>query len=307
MKIGNSMNKLVNDYRKNIYLVLLFLPGIIYYFVFAYGPMYGIQIAFKNYIFRKGITGSPWVGLEHFQYMWGLESFWEVFRNTLIISVYKFAWGFPAPIILAILLNELRNQKFKKVVQTISYLPHFVSWVVLAGVFVQFLSPSSGPINIILKSFGLKPIFFLGDVKWFRSVLVGTSVWKGIGWGTIIYLAALSGIDPNIYEAADIDGASRFQKIMKITLPSLAPVVTIMLIFSIKGLVADDFDQIFNLYNEGVYSVGDVISTYTFRMGLEQMMYSFSTAVGLFKNLIAFALIWVANTIAKRINDYGIW
>lgn len=300
-------NRLLKQYIKNKYLLLLFLPGLIYYIIFKYAPLYGIQIAFKDYIFRKGINGSPWVGLENFKYMFALGSFREVFKNTVLISFYKFLWGFPAPIFLAIMLNEVRHIRFKKVVQTITYLPHFVSWVVLTGLFLQFLSPSVGPINMMLKSLDLKPIFFLADDKWFRSVLVATSVWKGIGWGSIIYLAALAGIDPSLYEAASIDGANRFQKIMKITLPSLSPVITIMLIFALKGIVQDDFDQIFNLYNEAVYNVGDVLSTYTYRVGLVQMKYSFSTAVGLFKNIVAFGFIIIANNIAKRINEYGIW
>ncbi len=294
-------------YWQNRYLLLLLIPGLVYYFIFHYMPMYGIQIAFKNYFFRMGISGSPWVGFEHFKDMFALESFWQVFRNTFLISLYKFIFGFPAPILFAILLNEVRQAKLKKVVQTISYLPHFISWVVLGGLMVQFLSPSIGPINTLIKTMGADPVYFLADPKWFRTVLVATSMWKGVGWGSIIYLAALSGIDPSLYEASYIDGANRFQRILYITIPSLAPVITIMLIFALRGIVQDDFDQIFNLYNPAVYNVGDVLSTYTYRRGLVDMQYSFSTAVGLFKNLLAFVFIIAANSIAKRINEYGIW
>jgi putative aldouronate transport system permease protein len=250
---------------------------------------------------------SPWVGFVNFQQLFEMGSFREVFRNTIIISSLKLIFGFPAPIILAILLNEIRADRLKKTVQTISYLPHFVSWVILGGLFIQFFSPSTGPINIILKNMGLKPIYFLASKVWFRPILVITSIWKGVGWGSIIYLASLAGIDPQLYEAADIDGAGRFRKMKNITLPSLVPVITIMLIFSAGNLVKDDFDQIFNMYNTSVYSVADVLSTYTYRVGLIDMRYSFSTAVGLFTNVISFMLIVITNSITKRVNEYGLW
>jgi putative aldouronate transport system permease protein len=236
-----------------------------------------------------------------------MGSFRQVFRNTVIISFLKLLFGFPAPIIFAILLNEIRAMKYKKFIQTISYLPHFVSWVILGGVFMQFLSPSTGPVNIILQNAGIKPIYFLANDIWFRPVLVITSIWKGVGWGSIIYLASISGIDPELYEAAEIDGAGRLRKALSITIPSLIPVITIMIIFSIGGIVQDDFDQIYNLYNPAVYSVGDVLSTYTYRVGLVEMKYSFSAAVGLFTNIISFVLILVTNFITKRINEYGLW
>jgi putative aldouronate transport system permease protein len=299
--------KLAAPYWKYRYLVILFMPAVAYYAVFCYAPLYGIQIAFKNFIFRLGVMKSPWVGFDNFKLLFSMGSFWEVFRNTIVISFMKLIFGFPAPVIFAILLNEMRARRFKKAVQTISYLPHFVSWVILGGLFVQFLSPSTGPINIILKNMGLRPIYFLADKTWFRPVLVLTSIWKGVGWGSIIYLASLAGIDPQLYEAAEIDGAGRFRKAISITLPSLVPVITIMLIFSVGGIVKDDFDQIFNLYNPAVYSVGDVLSTYTYRVGLVDMKYSFSTAVGLFTNVISFMLIVATNAITKRINEYGLW
>lgn len=294
-------------YWKYKYLTLLLLPAILYFAIFMYGPLYGLQIAFKSYTFFDGIWGSAWVGMEHFQRLWQLDSFKEVFRNTIVISLYKFIFGFPAPIAFAILLNELKNVMFKRVVQTISYFPYFVSWVILAGIFTQFLSPSIGPVNILLKSIGLEPIYFLADTNWFRSVLVSTDVWRELGWGTIIYLAALSGINPELYEVAKVDGASRFQRIRYVTLPGLYPVVTIMMVLSIGKLINDDFDQVFNLYNPAVYSVGDVLSTYTYRYGLVNMEYSFATAVGLFKNVISLVMVLGANAIARRLNDYGLW
>lgn len=285
----------------------MFLPGLAYYVLFHYVPIYGVQIAFRDYFFLKGIWGSPWVGWENFRDAFALGSFWEVFRNTLVISTLKLLFGFPAPIILAILLNELRSIRFKRVAQTISYLPHFLSWVVLGGLFKQLLSPSFGPVNAVIAAAGLKPVYFLADAATFRGVLVVTSVWKEIGWGSIIYLAALAGVDPELYEAAVIDGASRWHRIRYVTLPSLAPVITIMLLLSLRTIVQDDFDQIFNLYNEAVYSVGDVIGTYVYRVGLVELRYGLSTAVGLFRNVVAFALIVGANAVARRIGDYGVW
>ena len=294
-------------YAKHKYLVFMFIPAVIYYCIFHYGPLYGVQIAFKDYMFLKGIAASPWAGLKHFNTMISIPSFMEVMRNTVIISGYKLIFGFPAPILFAILISELRFLTFKKVVQTISYMPHFFSWVVLAGIFIQLLSPSSGPINQIIKSLGFEPIYFVASPQWFRTVLVVTSIWKGVGWGSIIYLAAITGINTEMYEAATIDGATRVQCIRFITLPSLIPVITIMLILQVGNIVQDDFDQIFNLYTPAVYRVGDVLSTYNYRRGVEGMEYSFSTAVGLFLNVISFSLTFIANAIAKKVNEYGIW
>lgn len=294
-------------YWKHRYLVLMFAPAVLYYVIFHYMPIYGILIAFKDYKFSLGIWGSHWVGLEHFRDLFATESFWQVLRNTLIISFYKLIFGFPAPILLAILLNEVRLVLFKRIFQTVTYLPHFLSWIVVSGIFIQFFSPSAGPVNAVIQMLGLKPIYFLADPDWFRSILVATEIWKGIGWGSIIYLAALTGINPELYEAATVDGAGRLARIRYITLPSLVPVITIMLIFAAGSIINDDFDQIFNLYNTAVYSVGDVVSTYTYRKGLVGMEYSFATTVGLFKNVLAFIILLTANTIARKVNDYGLW
>jgi len=294
-------------YWDNRYLVLLFAPGILYFLIFRYVPIYGLVIAFKDYNFSEGIMGSSWIGLDVFKEMFASRGFWEVFKNTVVISALQFVTGFPAPIIFALLLNEIGALRPKKAFQTISYLPHFVSWVILAGLFTQFLSPSTGPINILIQTLGGKPIYFMADPQWFIFILVITEVWKSIGWGSIIYLAAISGIDGEMYEAASIDGAGRWIKMKSITLPSLAPVITIMLILAIGKLVNDNFDQIFNMYNPSVYKVSDVMSTYLYRKGLEDMQYSLATAVGLFKNVIAFAMVIGANALAKRINDSGIW
>jgi len=288
-------------------LLLLLLPAIIYYIIFRYAPIYGTLIAFKDYKFRLGVSGSPWIGFANFSRLFASRDFWEVLRNTVMLSSFKLLFGFPAPIIFAILLNEVRNMHYKKFVQTISYLPHFLSWVILAGIIMKFLSPSEGPVNYFIMELGGQPIHFLANNSWFRGVLVSTSVWKNIGWESIIYLAALCSIDTQLYDSAVIDGCNRFQSAIYITLPSLAPVITIMFILSIGSIINDDFDQIFNLYNEAVYEVGDVLSTYTYRIGLQQMKFGFSTAVGLFQNVIAFVLVLFTNKITKRFSEYGIW
>lgn len=297
----------LKTYWKNRYLFYMLYPCLIFFFIFKYVPMYGIILAFKDYRIVDGIFGSPWNGLDNFRELFSGRDFPRAFRNTIVLSLYKLVFGFPAPIILALLLNELRVIVFKKIVQTLSYLPHFLSWVVLAGVFMEIFSPTRGVVNYLISSFGLTPIFFFGDQSWFRTLLVGTEVWKGVGWGSIIYLAALSGVDPSLYEAAVVDGASRWKQTLHITLPSLAPVITIMFIFAVGGIISDDFDQIFNFYNESVYEVGDVLSTYTYRLGIKEMEYGLATASGLFTTVIAFALILITNFIVKRFSNYGIW
>jgi putative aldouronate transport system permease protein len=298
---------LLRRYWDNRYLVVLFLPGILYFIVFRYIPIYGLQIAFKDYNLFEGIWKSPWTGLAVFRELFAAPSFWEVFLNTIILSALQFLFGFPAPIIFALLLNEVMNLRAKKVFQTVSYLPHFMSWVILGGIFTQFLSPSIGPINLAIKAMGGRPIYFLADPSWFRQVLVVTEIWKGIGWGSIVYLASLASVNPELYEAAQMDGAGRWRKMASVTIPSLYPIITIMLILAVGKLVNDNFDQVYNLYNPAVYSVGDVLETYMYRKGLADMMYSYATAVGLFKNLLAFTLVIVANRIAKSVNEYGIW
>lgn len=300
-------NRILKAVKKHRYLYLLLVPVIVYYIIFVYLPMYGVTIAFKDFYYTKGIWGSPWNGFKNFEILFGGSSFYKVLRNTMLISTYKFIAGFPGPIILALLLNELRSLLFKKTIQTISYLPHFLSWVVLGGIFIEFLSPSRGIINHLLQMVGIEPVFFLGDPRYFRSALVVTSVWKGIGWSSIIYLASLSSIDPELYSAAAIDGAKRFRQIIHISLPALQPVIIITLILSCDFLIGDDFDQVFNLMNTAVSEVGETLSIYTYKKGLLEMNYSFATAVGLFRNVVAFLLVLLSNTIARKFSDYAIW
>lgn len=298
---------LLKTYKRQRYLLLALLPGIIYFLVFHYAPMYGVIIAFKRFNFNDGIMGSAWVGLENFEMFLSSPDFGSVFTNTIIISLMQLVFGFPAPILLAIMLNEVRNIYYKKIVQTVSYLPHFLSWVVLGGIFLELLSPSRGAVNYIITLFGGQPIDFMTNNTWFRWVLVVTNVWKEIGWGSIVYLAAVSNIDTQLYEAATMDGASRFKQIRHITLPSMVPIITIMLIFAVGKLINDNFDQIYNMYRPAVYPSADVISTYVYRMGIQKMEYSLASAVGLFKNVISLVLVLGTNMIAKRMGEYGLW
>lgn len=310
MMMRKSMIKkkgILQEYWKHRSLFLLLLPVIVYFVIFHYLPMYGIVIAFKDFLPAKGVLGSPWVGFKNLKKLFSGLYFWPVFRNTLIISFLKLLIGFPAPIILALLLNEVRCRWFKKGVQTITYLPHFIGWVVLAGIVRQVLSPSTGVVNYVIQLFGGEPIFFMGSKDWFRMIVVLSSIWRNCGWDSIIYLAAISGIDSEMYEAADLDGATRFQKICYITLPCLIPTIVIMLIFSLGGVMNDDFDQIYNMLNAQVMSVGDVIGTYTYRVGLQQMDYGYATAVGLFKNVIALFLVSGSNFFAKKISGNSLW
>lgn len=299
--------KSFSGYRKNYVLTLMFIPVIAYYLIFKYAPMYGIVLAFKDYSIRKGTLGSPWVGFTVFEELFATHTFVRAFRNTVIISLLRWVFGFPMPIILALMLNELKNLRFKKTMQTISYLPHFLSWIILTGLFTQLLSPTNGPINYIISLLGGKPIYFLADNAWFRSTMVITGIWKEIGWGSIVYLATIAGIDTELYEAAECDGATRWQKMFRITLPLMKPTIVILLIMNCGSILEAGFDQIFNFYNSAVYETGDIIDTYVYRRGIGDMEYSISTAVGLFKNVIGFILVTGTNFIAKRLGEGGIW
>jgi len=301
------MNQDVVNFRKYGFYYLMLAPALILFILFSYVPMYGVIIAFKDYRFIDGLLGSPWIGFDYFEQFFHDVFFWRIIRNTLTISGLHILFGFPAPIVLALLFNELRDSKFKKIVQSVSYLPHFMSWVILSSILAEILSPSRGALNYVITFFGGKPIHFLADPNTFVGMLVVTHIWQSIGWGSIIYLAAIAGINQDQYESATIDGANRFQQIVYITLPALIPIMTILFILNIGGIMNAGFDQIFNLYNPAVYSVADVIDTYVYRIGLLETQYGFSSAVGLFKNVIALVLVIGANYIVKRFNEYGIW
>ncbi|MDE0228376.1 MAG: ABC transporter permease subunit [Spirochaetaceae bacterium] len=291
--------------RRYKLIYLLLLPAAAYFVLFQYGPMYGIQIAFKDFKLLKGIWASEWVGFEHFVAMFGAPRFWQVLRNTVVISVLKLLFGFPAPILFAIMLNELIGVRFKKSVQTISYLPHFISWVVLAGIVYEVLSPSLGIVNQVIEATGGRPHNFMADSDWFVAVVVISYVWQTFGWGSIIYLAALAGIDPQLYEAAQIDGASRLQRTMRITIPSLYPVMVIVFLLRVGNLLEVGFDQIFNLQNPTIYDTGDIIETYTYRKGIIQQDWSYAAAVGLFNNTVGLILLLVVNRFTRVAREFG--
>ncbi|MFD2612487.1 ABC transporter permease [Paenibacillus gansuensis] len=285
----------------------MMLPGIVFLIIFNYIPMVGISIAFQDYNPTKGFFGSEWVGLRYFKFMLELPDTSAVVRNTLIIAGLKIFFGFLIPILFALLLNEVRQAMVKRMVQTMVYFPHFLSWVILGGILIDILSMQGGAVNQILSWFSIDPVFFLGDPQWFRAVLISTDVWKEFGFSTIIYLAALSGINPQLYEAAVIDGANRWKQTLNITIPGILPVAVLMATLSIGGILNAGFDQIFNLYNALVYDTGDIIDTFVYRIGLVDAQYSLATAVGLFKSVVSLILISVSYALAYRFANYRIF
>lgn len=295
-------NGLLQKLKKNRTRLLMFLPGFLFLLVFSYGPMYGLVLAFKDFNIGKGIAGSEWVGLAHFQNFFSNKSAMTALSNTLIISLLKLALNFPAPILLALLINEIKPGIFKRVAQTVSYLPHFISWIIIAGMLNGLLSPSGG-VNQLIQMFGGKPISFLSSESWFRTVLIASGIWKEIGWGSVVYLAAICSIPQEQYESARIDGANRLQRMWYITFPSMKSIICIMLLMQAGNMMNAGFDQVFNLYNPSVYSVGDIIDTYVYRLGIGQMMYDYNTAVGLFKSVVNFVLVMIVNVVTKRLNE----
>ncbi|MFD0715402.1 ABC transporter permease [Paenibacillus sp. GCM10027626] len=294
-------------WRLELPLHLMILPGLVLVFVFSYGPMAGLSIAFQQFLPGKGLFGSEWVGWDHFKYVYSLPDTHNVIRNTLVISVMKIAVGLVAPIVVALLLNEVRRRHFKRAVQTIVYFPHFLSWVILAGIVIDILSPVSGIVNAGLAAVGLPKIFFLGDAGWFPFVLVGSDVWKEFGFGTIVYMAALAGINPALYEAAVVDGAGRLKQTFHVTLPGIVPIIVLMATLSLGNVLNAGFDQVFNLYSPTVYSTGDILDTYVYRLGLANGQFGVATAVGLFKSVISFLLISVSYGLAYRLANYRIF
>lgn len=294
-------------------LYIMVIPMIVYFLIFNYYPMLGIQLAFKDWNPWKGIWGSPWAATDgrldlfkHFKALFENPQFWQKFGNTLRISVLKTLVGFPAPIIVALLLNEMKGMVFKRTVQSISYLPHFVSWVIISGILISMASADSDFELFLEKVIG-RQVYFFNDDYAFLFIVVASDVWKSVGWGTIIYLAALSGVPPELYEAAEIDGAGRWKKMRYITLPSIVPAVSIKFIFELSGLTSAGFDQIFNMYNTTVYSTGDILETYLYRRGIIGGNYDLSTALGLFNSAIALTLTIIANKIVHKMGGEGIW
>jgi len=295
------------ELKRTWQLHLMLLPGVVFLAIFAYTPMVGIVIAFQDFIPTKGFFGSPWIGLDHFRFMFELPDTMTIIKNTLIISTLKIILGFITPFIFALLLNEARVAFIKRSVQTMVYFPHFLSWVILGGIFVDIFSLRGGAINQIIGLFGIEPIFFMGDKQWFRVILIISDVWKEFGFGTIIYLAALAGINPELYEAALIDGANRWKQTLYITIPGIMSVAVLIATLSIGNVLNAGFDQIFNLYNPLVYDTADIIDTWVFRMGIQQAQYSLSTAVGLLKSVVGFILIVTSYKLASKYANYRIF
>lgn len=288
-------------------LYAMLLPGVAYYLVFRYWPIYGLIIAFKNFRVLDGIGGSPWVGMQNFQALFDSPLFMRAVRNTFVISFLKLAIGFPPPIILALMLNEVRLLRVKKLIQTVSYLPHFLSWVIIYAILLAFLAPARGLVNQTIKGFGMEAINFLTDPRWFVGVIVASDIWKEIGWSAIIYLAALTSISPELYEAASIDGASRFHQIRHISIPGILPVILLLFILRMGYILDAGFDQIYILYNPLVYESSDIIDTWVFRNGIEEFRFSLSTAASVFKSVFGLGLLLTADKVAKRVAGSGIW
>lgn len=289
---------------KHVYIILA--PVVLYYLIFCYIPMGGNVIAFQDFSVAKGVSGSVWVGLKHFKEFLSSYTFGRLLTNTLMINLYGLIFGFPAPIIFALLLNELKGKHFKRTVQTITYMPYFISTVVIVGIMLDFLS-SNGIINNLLGIFGIDSVQFMARSDMFWGIYTVSEIWQGMGWGSIIYLSALSSIDEALYEAAAIDGAGRFRRLWHITIPGILGTIMIMLILRMGQMLSLGFEKIMLLYNPSIYETADVISTYVYRKGILELNYSFSTAVGLFNSVINFALLVAANTLSKRFTNNGLW
>jgi len=294
-------------YRRHRELLLLILPVMAIFVLFNFGPLIGLVIAFKDYMMSHGILNSPWVGLENFHRLFASEDFPRALRNTVVIGLLRMTFGFILPIVLALMLNEVRIHWFKRGVQTLTYLPYFFSWVILGGIFLMLLG-SDGPVNALIQSTGHSPVNFLSNNGWFLVVLVATGVWQSAGYAAVIYLAALAGIDPGLYEAAAVDGANRWRQTLHITLPCLIPTIVVLLILSLASILNAGFDQIYNMYNPMVYDVADIIDTYVLRR-MQTLDYGLATAAGLFKSVVGLILAVGANWLAKRIShgEHGIW
>lgn len=294
-------------FYRNRYLYLLLVPCVVYFFVFKYVPMYGLILAFKDFKFSKGIFGSQWVGLSNFKYLFELDAFYNVLWNSLKLSLLRLLIYFPIPIILALAINEIPFLRFKRLAQTTIYLPYFISWVVIGGILVNLLSPSWGVVNSVIKALGGEPVFFLGKAKYFPGIVVASNIWKNAGWDTIIYLAALSSINPALYEAASIDGASRLQRIWHITLPGIKSTIVILLLLNVGSLMSNGFEQIYMLQNGSNLAVSEVFETYTYRLGIINGRFSFATTVGMFSSVVSFTLLFLSDRAAKAMGEEGIF
>ncbi len=305
--LGDRRRAFARALKKDRVLILMVLPVVIHFLIFKYYPMYGNIIAFKNYSPVLGINGSHWAGLKYFEQFFNSPYFFRVIRNTVLISLYSLLWGFPIPVLFALLTNELRNGAYRRVVQSLSYIPYFISTVVVAGMLFNFLSPSTGIVNTVIRAFGGEPVHFLMEPEWFRTVFIASGIWQGFGWSSIVYIAALAGVSPELYEAATMDGAGRLQKIWHVSIPSILPTIVITLILNIGSFMSVGYEKIILLYNPVTMEVADVISSYVYRVGLVESNTSLGAAVGLFNAAINLVLVWSANRVARKISNVSLW
>ncbi|WP_368188504.1 ABC transporter permease [Aestuariibius sp. HNIBRBA575] len=304
---NSRLHHFADHMRANWQLYILLAPTIIWLLVFLYKPMYGLQIAFKDYSIFRGIQGSPWVGLDHFHALFANDQFIRALKNTVTLSALSLCIGFPVPIFLALMFNEILNQFFKRTAQTITYLPHFISSVIIAGIVITAFSPSAGIVNTVIGWFGVDSVYFLTKPEWFRPIYIGSTIWQEAGFSSIVFLAAIAGVNPSLYESAVIDGASRWQMVWKITLPSILPTIIFMLIIRIGNLLEVGFEMIILLYQPATYQTADVVNTFIYRQGLQAGQYDLAGAAGLFNAVVAFVLVMTANTISRRVSKTSLW
>ncbi|MFM9278665.1 ABC transporter permease [Paenibacillus jiagnxiensis] len=307
MKKKRIRSQFVKDIVRDRWMYVLLLPGVLYFVIFKYFPMAGLVMAFQDYKPHLGFWESPWVGLKHFERFFTEPQFWMLFRNTFLLAVYNLVFFFPLPIILALMLNEVRVKMFQRFVQTVVYLPHFVSWVVAVGIFYVLFTTEGGVVNEFIARLGMEKIPFLLSEEWFRTMIVSQSIWKEAGWGTIIFLAALSGVDLQLYEAARIDGAGRWRQLWHITLPAIRSTIVILFILRLGSFLDTGFEHIFLMLNSMNREVGEVFDTYVYMKGLTQAQYSYSAAVGMFKSLVGLVLVIGANRLAKKMGEEGVY
>lgn len=293
--------------RRNSLFLLMLLPGTLLIVLFYYVPYYGLAMAFEDFSIGKGVFHSPWIWFRNFTDFFGSVYFFRILRNTFLLSFFSMLFSFPAPIAFALLLNEVRHSLYKRTLQTISYLPHFLSTVILVGFVYTLFSPSQGIVTLLVQGIVGHKVAFLGTSTWFRPIYIGLGIYSSFGWDSIIFLAALSGIDPTLYEAARIDGANRWQQMRRVTLPSIMPTIVILLILRVGSLLDVGFETVYLLSNAAIYDVADVISTYVFRKGVIEMDYGYSTAVGIFNSVVNFGFVWIANAISRKVNDISLW
>jgi len=298
---------IVKAFKRDKFLWLLIIPGLVWYAIFVYGPMYGIIIAFEDFSPFRGILAGPWVNFKWFIQFFESEYCWRIIRNTVLLNIYNLILGFPVPIILALVINEIKNKYIKNTVQTISYMPHFISTVVVVGMILNFLSPSSGIINHVIELFGSEPIHFMVKSEWFRSIYIASGIWQEMGWKSIIFLAAISSINQELYEASRVDGAGKFRQVIHITIPAIMPTILIILLVNVGHMLNLGYEKILLMYNSAIYETADVINTYVYRRGITGGEYSFGAAVGLFQSGINFMLLVITNKISRRLSEISLW